>query len=84
MTTPIPAGDNARLELLDHDEVCELLGDIHPSTLYRGIAAGRYPAPIHVGPGSSRWLRSEIASTLQAIIAARRPGGEHERLEAAE
>src|SRR5271157_1316523 len=30
---------------------------IDPSTLYRGIRAGRYPAPIHIGPNASRWLR---------------------------
>ena len=71
MTTPISAGDPARLELLDRNAVCELFGDIHPSTLYRGIAAGRYPAPIHVGPGTSRWLLSECNAALQGMIAGR-------------
>lgn len=43
---------------------CELLGGkdspLNPSTLYRGIRSGRYPAPLKLGPGTSRWLRSEL------------------------
>jgi predicted DNA-binding transcriptional regulator AlpA len=58
-------------ELLDCRSVCELFGSIHPATLYRGIRNGRYPPPIHVGPNTSRWLRSECAAALQAMIAMR-------------
>jgi predicted DNA-binding transcriptional regulator AlpA len=49
-------------DLLDLKETCRFFGGnrpINPATLYRGIRSGRYPAPIKVGPGSSRWLRSE-------------------------
>ena len=62
------------VELLDCRAVCAAFGGtrpINPATLYRGIRKGIYPAPIKVGPGSSRWLRSEIASALRAMIDAR-------------
>jgi predicted DNA-binding transcriptional regulator AlpA len=58
-------------ELLDCDTVCRLFGSIHSATLYRGIAAGRYPAPIKIGPNTSRWLRSECEAALAAMIARR-------------
>jgi predicted DNA-binding transcriptional regulator AlpA len=58
-------------DLLDRAEVCRLFGGskpINPSTLYRGIRQGRYPKPIHVGPGSSRWLRSECELVLRSMV----------------
>jgi predicted DNA-binding transcriptional regulator AlpA len=62
-------------ELLDRREVCKFFGGtkpLDPATLYRGIRMGRFPAPIKVGPGSSRWLRSECEAALQAMAAGRR------------
>ena len=58
-------------ELLDLKAVCRYFGGLDPSTIYRGIAAKRYPAPIKVGPNASRWLRSECEAALQAMIAGR-------------
>ena len=58
-------GDSA--ELMDRNETCRFFGGNRPinaATLYRGIAAGRYPRPVKISPGSSRWLRSEC---IQAI-----------------
>jgi predicted DNA-binding transcriptional regulator AlpA len=60
--------------LLDRREACAFFGGskpINPSTLYRGIRQGRYPAPIKVGPGSSRWLREECEAALQAMVEGR-------------
>jgi predicted DNA-binding transcriptional regulator AlpA len=57
--------------LLDRREVCRYFGGsrpINPSTLYRGIRQGRFPKPLKVGPGSSRWLRSECEAALQSMI----------------
>jgi len=59
------------LELLDRAEVCRFFGSLNASTLYRGIRQGRYPKPVKVGPGSSRWLRSECESVLQAMVEGR-------------
>jgi predicted DNA-binding transcriptional regulator AlpA len=58
-------------QLLNCKEVCLAFGGIDPATLYRGIRAGRYPAPIHVGPNTSRWLRVEVEAALQAMIVRR-------------
>ena len=62
-------------ELLDRREVCRFFGGsrpIDPATLYRGIRKGRYPQPVKVGPGSSRWLRAECEAAFQAMVAERR------------
>jgi predicted DNA-binding transcriptional regulator AlpA len=60
--------------LLDRREACRFFGGSKPidaSTLYRGIRQGRYPRPVKVGPGSSRWLRSECEAALQAMVEVR-------------
>jgi predicted DNA-binding transcriptional regulator AlpA len=63
------------LDLLDRPSVCRLFGGsrpLNPSTLYRGIKLGRYPRPVKVGPGSSRWLRSECEAVLRSMVEGRR------------
>jgi predicted DNA-binding transcriptional regulator AlpA len=62
-------------ELLDRGAVCRFFGGtkpIDPATLYRGIRQGRYPRPVKVGPGSSRWLRSECETALAVMVEGRR------------
>jgi predicted DNA-binding transcriptional regulator AlpA len=61
-------------ELLDRDAACRFFGGTRPinaATLYRGIRKGRYPAPVKVGPGSSRWLRAECEASLKAMAEGR-------------
>ena len=61
-------------ELLAKPAVLQMFGGTKPinsATLYRGIAQGRFPAPIKVGPKTSRWLRSECEARLREIIANR-------------
>jgi predicted DNA-binding transcriptional regulator AlpA len=61
-------------DLLDRREVCRFFGGtrpLNPATLYRGIRRGHFPAPVKVGPGSSRWLRSECEAALQAMAEGR-------------
>lgn len=41
------------------------------STIYDGIKAGTFPAPIQLGPKSVGWVESEINAWLAARIAAR-------------
>jgi len=56
--------------LLDRGEVCRYFGGsrpLNPATLYRGIRQGRYPKPVKIG-GSSRWLRIECETVLQAMV----------------
>ncbi len=54
---------------------CQLIGGketpITPSTLYKGVKTGRYPAPLKIGPGTSRWRRSELVEFLDRTAAAR-------------
>jgi predicted DNA-binding transcriptional regulator AlpA len=61
-------------ELLHLKAVCEFFGGtrpLNPSTLYRGVKDGRYPPPVKIGPGSSRWLRSECEAARERLIAQR-------------
>jgi len=60
--------------LLDRAEVCRFFGGskpLHSATLYRNIRLGRFPRPVKVGPGTSRWLREECESCLQAMVEGR-------------
>jgi predicted DNA-binding transcriptional regulator AlpA len=66
---------NSAVGLLDRAETCRFFGGsrpINPATLYRGIRDGRFPRPVHVGPGTSRWLREECEAALAAMVEARR------------
>jgi len=66
-----PRAASHNIDLLDLKEVCRFFGGLDPSTIYRGIAAKRYPAPIKVGPNTSRWLHSECKVALKAMKDAR-------------
>jgi predicted DNA-binding transcriptional regulator AlpA len=62
------------VELLDRREVCRFFGGtkpLDPATLYRGIRKGRFPKPVKVGPGSSRWLRAECEAALRVMAEGR-------------
>jgi predicted DNA-binding transcriptional regulator AlpA len=41
---------------------------INPSTLYRGVAAGRFPQPIKIGPNSSRWSQNECRAARLRLM----------------
>jgi predicted DNA-binding transcriptional regulator AlpA len=71
MTLPMREGEAMPSDLLDLKAVCAFFGGLDASTIYRGIAAKRYPAPIHVGPNTSRWLRAECEAALSRMIAGR-------------
>lgn len=61
------------LTLLDRDEVCRLFGGTKPinaATLYRGVNAGKYPAPVKDG-SRSRWLKGECEAVLRRFITER-------------
>jgi predicted DNA-binding transcriptional regulator AlpA len=58
-------------EMMTLNATCAFFGGdkpIHYSTLYRGIAAGRYPKPVHIGPNSARWIKSECLKAVLAMI----------------
>lgn len=62
-------------ELIPLGTACELIGGretpINPSTLYKGIKAGRFPAPLKLGPGTSRWRRSEVLAVIERAASER-------------
>jgi predicted DNA-binding transcriptional regulator AlpA len=58
-------------DFLDVKSVCAFFGGtrpIHPATLYRGIAAGRYPRPVHVSPNIARWVYSECLAARKRLM----------------
>jgi predicted DNA-binding transcriptional regulator AlpA len=60
--------------LVDEVEACRIIGGSKPIskyTLYRGIAAGRFPPGIYVSPNTVRYLRSELEAVVKAAISAR-------------
>jgi predicted DNA-binding transcriptional regulator AlpA len=62
-------------ELMDLATTCRFFGGskpIHPATLYRGIHADLYPAPIKVGPNLNRWVVSECRAARERMIASPR------------
>ena len=69
MTNPVE--QTSPPELMDVDVTCAFFGGsrpIHPSTLYRGIRAGRYPAPVKLGPNIRRWRRTKCEEALRTLM----------------
>jgi predicted DNA-binding transcriptional regulator AlpA len=61
-------------DLLDTSAACQFLGGtrpINPSTLWRGIKAGRYSRPIKIGKQAVRWRKSELAADIERMAAER-------------
>jgi predicted DNA-binding transcriptional regulator AlpA len=72
---PTPAATTDEV-VWDKAAVCAFFGGTKPlnaSSLYRGIAEGRYPKPFHPTPKLSRWLPSECRAARDALIANRDP-----------
>ena len=58
------------LRLIPIDKVCQTVG-VSPATLYRLIAAGRFPAPVKIGLKAVRRRADEIAEHIERISAER-------------
>jgi predicted DNA-binding transcriptional regulator AlpA len=66
-------------DLLDIKEACRFIGGtrpINPATLWRGVKAKRYPAPVRMGPNTVRWRRVELEAYRDGAIAKRDGEGE--------
>ena len=61
-------------EFITIKEACRIIGGdekpIHYATYYRGVAAGRYPAPVHVSPNVSRVPKSRLLAALEKMMEA--------------
>ena len=55
------------IELVTCAEAKHILGGISTATLYRGIASGRYAAPLKIGPNTSRWNRAKLEECVQQL-----------------
>jgi predicted DNA-binding transcriptional regulator AlpA len=75
METQPEQAEASELALMDVGETCRFFGGanspLNPATLYRGIKVGKYPSPVKVGPGTSRWVRGECEKALRKMIAER-------------
>ena len=58
------------LRLIPIGKVCETVG-VSQATLYRLVAAGRFPAPVKIGLKAARWRSDEIAAHIERISAER-------------
>lgn len=48
------------------DRVLELIPTSRTSW-YRGIAEGRYPAPVKIGPNTAAWRNADILALLERL-----------------
>jgi len=77
-TSPVGSVPHPQIEddgLYDIAFVCAYFGGskpLHPATIYRGIADGRYPRPARPSPNINRWVGRELKAAKQAIFDAPR------------
>ena len=59
-------------DLITVRQACRIVGgeesSIHPATYYRGVAAGRFPAPVHVSPNVARVQKSKLVAALEQVM----------------
>ena len=58
------ASEPDEIELWTRKKVLAFFGNIHVSTLYRGIASERYPPPMNTSDNVVRWIGSECRAAL--------------------
>ena len=59
-----------RRGLLTEAVLCDRL-DISRVTLWRWVRAGRFPAPIYLGPNTKRWTETMYEDYLDGLVAER-------------
>lgn len=59
-------------DLITIGAACRIIGGdenpIYPATYYRGVAAGRYPAPVHVSPNVARISKDKLLAALERLM----------------
>jgi predicted DNA-binding transcriptional regulator AlpA len=66
--------DPATAAAWDIREVARFFGGtkpLHPATVFRLLKRGVIPAPIKIGPQTSRWIPDECRRALRAMMAQR-------------
>jgi predicted DNA-binding transcriptional regulator AlpA len=70
LTHPIDTPPTDPDALLRIQAVAHLLGGCSRSTIWRYIAAGKLPTPIHIG-SAALWPRREIVAAIARLLAER-------------
>jgi hypothetical protein len=64
-------------EFIDIKEACRIIGGnrpIHPSTYWRGVKAGRFPAPEELTPGGVKRIDlGKLSASIRARLAGHDP-----------
>ena len=58
-------------EFISVDQACRIIGGdkpIYPSTYYRGVRAGAFPAPVLLSPNIARIVLPDLLVALQARL----------------
>jgi hypothetical protein len=58
-------------EFISVEEACRRIGGdkpIHPSTYYRGVRAGIYPAPVRTAPNVARIDGARLTTAVRDLI----------------
>lgn len=61
------------IQLLDLKEARAVVGNPSRSTFYEGVAAGRFPQPVRIGPHAVRWAKHELEDCVRAMLDKRPP-----------
>lgn len=62
------------MKFIDINALCQRIGGtrpVHKSTIYRMIARGLLPKPLHPSPGIARWAEEECEAALARGMEAR-------------
>ena len=70
--TPLPLPQEGFVRL---PQVLHVLG-IGKSSFWEGIKAGKYPAPVKIGPRTTVWRVEEIRALIRQMSAQAHPVGE--------
>ncbi|MEH2504980.1 putative DNA-binding transcriptional regulator AlpA [Bradyrhizobium sp. AZCC 1578] len=66
---------SAPIKLCDQVKSRAILGGenspISRSTFYEGIAEGRFPKPVRIGPHAVRWVEDELEQCKRAMLEVR-------------
>jgi predicted DNA-binding transcriptional regulator AlpA len=57
--------------LLDLKAARAVVGNPSRSTFYEGVAEGRFPQPVRIGPQAVRWAKHELEDCVRAMLEAR-------------
>lgn len=67
---PLPGAGDSDSIFLRLPQVRRAVGNLSRATIYRGVAAGTFPAPLKIGARASAWRWGDLRKWLDAKAAA--------------